>query len=142
MAGSLNKVQLIGNICKTPEIRSTGGGVKIANFTLATNESWRDKDGNKKDKTEFHRVVIFGKIAEIVEKYVDTGSKLYIEGALQTRKWTDKDGNDKYSTEIVLQGFNGTLTMLDGKSESAPKKMENAETQSFVDNQLDDTIPF
>ena len=143
MSGSLNKVQLIGNITKTPEIRSTNDGTKIANFTLATNESYKNKEGVKVEKAEFHRIVIFGKIAEIVEKYTDTGSKLYIEGRLQTRKWTDKNGVDKYSTEIVLQGFGGTLTMLDGKGDAAPerKPMENAATEAFVDS-LDDEIPF
>lgn len=116
MAGSVNKVILVGNVGKDPEIRRTQDGRPIANLSLATSESWRDKaTGEKKEKTEWHRVVIFSEpLCKIVEQYVKKGAKLYIEGALQTRKWTDKDGAEKYSTEVVLQGFNGSLTMLDG----------------------------
>ncbi len=116
MAGSVNKVILVGNVGKDPEIRRTQDGRPIANLSIATSESWRDKaTGEKKEKTEWHRVVIFSEpLCKIVEQYVKKGAKLYIEGALQTRKWTDKDGAEKYSTEVVLQGFNGSLTMLDG----------------------------
>lgn len=118
MAGSVNKVILVGNVGKDPEIRRTNDGRPIANISLATSESWRDKaTGERKEKTEWHRVVIFSEpLCKIVEQYVKKGSKLYIEGSLQTRKWTDKDGQEKYSTEVVLQGFNGSLTMLDGAS--------------------------
>ena len=118
MAGSVNKVILVGNVGKDPEIRRTQDGRPIANLSLATSESWRDKaTGEKKEKTEWHRVVIFNEnLCKVVEQYVKKGSKLYIEGALQTRKWTDQSGAEKYSTEIVLQGFNGSLTMLDGAS--------------------------
>ena len=117
MAGSVNKVILIGNLGRDPEIRHTQSGSKIANLSLATSDSWKDKNtGERREKTEWHRVVIFSEgLANIAEKYLKKGSKVYIEGALQTRKWTDKDGVDKYSTEVVLQGFNSTLTMLDGR---------------------------
>jgi single-strand DNA-binding protein len=116
MAGSINKVILVGNLGRDPEIRSTNDGTRIANLALATSESWRDRNsGERKERTEWHRVVIFNeRLVEVVEKYVKKGSKLYIEGALQTRKWTDNAGVEKYSTEIVLQRFRGELTMLDG----------------------------
>jgi single-strand DNA-binding protein len=117
MAGSVNKVILVGNVGKDPEIRRTQDGRPIANLSIATSESWRDKSsGEKKEKTEWHRVVVFSEpLCKVIEQYVKKGAKLYIEGALQTRKWTDKDGVEKYSTEVVLQGFNGTMTMLDGR---------------------------
>lgn len=117
MAGSVNKVILIGNLGADPEIRRTQDGKAIANLRLATTESWRDRNsGERKEKTEWHRVVIFSEpLVKVVEQYVKKGSKLYIEGALQTRKWTDQQGAEKYSTEIVLQGFNSVLTMLDGR---------------------------
>ena len=116
MAGSVNKVILVGNVGKDPEIRRTQDGRPIANLSLATSETWRDKaTGERKEKTEWHRVVIFSEpLCKVVEQYVKKGSKLYVEGALQTRKWTDNSGVEKYSTEVVLQGFNGSLTMLDG----------------------------
>lgn len=118
MAGSVNKVILIGNLGRDPEVRTTQSGSKVASLSLATSENWRDKDsGQRKEKTEWHRVVIFGQLADIAEKYLTKGSKVYVCGQLQTRKWTDKDGADKYTTEVVLQGFNSELTMLDGKSE-------------------------
>ena len=118
MAGSVNKVILIGNLGKDPEIRRTQDGRPIANLTVATSETWRDKGtGERKEKTEWHRVVIFNEgLCKIVEQYLKKGSKVYLEGALQTRKWQDKDGQDRYSTEVVLQGFNGNLTMLDGRA--------------------------
>jgi len=116
MAGSVNKVILVGNLGRDPEIRSTNDGTRIANLALATSENWRDRNsGERKERTEWHRVVIFNeRLVEIVEKYVKKGSKLYIEGALQTRKWTDNQGQERYSTEVVLQRFRGELTMLDG----------------------------
>jgi single-strand DNA-binding protein len=116
MAGSVTKVILVGNVGKDPEIRRPQDGRPRATPSLATSETWRDKaTGERKEKTEWHRVVIFSEpLCKIVEQYVKKGSKLYIEGALQTRKWTDQSGAEKYSTEVVLQGFNGTLTMLDG----------------------------
>ena len=118
MAGSVNKVILVGNLGKDPEIRRTQDGRPIANLSIATSETWRDKDtGERKEKTEWHRVVIFSEpLCKIVEQYLKKGAKVYIEGALQTRKWTDQSGVEKYSTEVVLQGFNSTLTMLDGRS--------------------------
>jgi single-strand DNA-binding protein len=118
MAGSVNKVILVGNLGKDPEIRRTQDGRPIANLSIATSETWRDKGtGERKEKTEWHRVVIFSEpLCKIVEQYLKKGAKVYIEGALQTRKWTDQQGVEKYSTEVVLQGFNSTLTMLDGRS--------------------------
>ena len=115
MAGSVNKVILVGNLGKDPEIRRTQDGRPIANLSVATSESWRDKTtGERKEKTEWHRVVVFNEgLCKIIEQYLKKGSKVYLEGALQTRKWQDKDGHDKYSTEVVLQGFNSQLTMLD-----------------------------
>ena len=118
MAGSVNKVILVGNLGKDPEIRRTQDGRPIANLSVATSESWRDKaTGERKEKTEWHRVVIFNEgLAKVAEQYLKKGSKVYLEGQLQTRKWTDQQGVEKYSTEVVLQGFNSTLTMLDGRS--------------------------
>ena len=118
MAGSVNKVILIGNLGADPEIRRTNDGRPIANLRVATSESWKDKaTGERKERTEWHRVVIFNeRLVEIAEKYLRKGSKIYVEGALQTRKWTDNAGVEKYSTEVVLQRFRGELTMLDGAS--------------------------
>src|SRR4051812_50136512 len=111
MAGSVNKVILVGNLGKDPEVRRLQNGNPIVNLSVATSENWRDKaTGEKKEKTEWHRVVIFNKnLADVAEKYLRKGAKVYLEGALQTRKWTDKDGHEKYPTEVVLQNFNGTL---------------------------------
>lgn len=119
MAGSVNKVILVGNLGRDPEIRYAQNGNKIANFSIATSESWRDKSsGERREKTEWHRIVVFSEgLCNIVERYLKKGSKVYIEGALQTRKWTGNDGVEKYTTEVVLQGFNSTLTMLDGRGE-------------------------
>src|ERR1700733_2574984 len=118
MAGSVNKVILVGNLGKDPEIRRTQDGRPIANLSVATSESWRDKaTGERKEKTEWHRVVIFNEgLCKIAEQYLKKGAKVYLEGQLQTRKWTDASGVEKYSTEVVLQGFNSALTMLDGRS--------------------------
>jgi len=118
MAGSVNKVILVGNLGKDPEIRRTQDGRPIANLSVATSESWRDKaTGERKEKTEWHRVVIFSEgLCRIAEQYLKKGSKVYLEGQLQTRKWTDKDNIERYSTEVVLQGFNSSLNMLDGRS--------------------------
>ncbi len=121
MAGSVNKVILVGNLGADPEIRRTQDGRPIANLRLATSESWRDKNtGERREKTEWHRIVVFNEgLCKVIEQYVKKGAKLYIEGALQTRKWTDQSGVEKYSTEVVLQGFNSVLTMLDGKGGGA-----------------------
>src|SRR5437868_3601534 len=115
MAGSVNKVILVGNLGADPEVRRTQDGRPIVNLRVATSESWRDKaTGERKEKTEWHRVVIFSEgLAKVAEQYLKKGAKVYLEGALQTRKWQDKDGQDRYSTEVVLQGFNAQLTMLD-----------------------------
>ncbi len=118
MAGSINKVILVGNLGADPEIRRTQDGRPIANLRIATSESWRDKSsGERRERTEWHRVVIFNEgLCKIAEQYLRKGSKVYLEGQLQTRKWQDQSGQDRYSTEVVLQGFNGNLTMLDGRS--------------------------
>ncbi len=126
MAGSVNKVILVGNLGRDPEIRSTQDGREIANLAIATSESWKDRNtGERKEKTEWHRVVIFNEgLVNVVKNYVKKGSKVYIEGQLQTRKWTDQSGQEKYSTEVVLQGFGGTLTMLDGKRDGGDTASE------------------
>lgn len=118
---SVNKVILVGNLGRDPEIRATQDGTKIANLSVATSENWKDKNsGERKEKTEWHRVVIFNdRLSDVAEKYLKKGSKVYLEGQLQTRKWTDQAGVEKYSTEIVLQRFKGELTMLDGRSGEA-----------------------
>lgn len=117
MAGSVNKVILVGNLGRDPEVRSTQDGTKVANLSLATSETWRDRNtGERRERTEWHRVVIFNeRLAEVAEKYLRKGSKIYVEGQLQTRKWTDQNGQDRYSTEVVLQRFRGELTMLDSR---------------------------
>ncbi|TDQ80909.1 single-strand binding protein [Dongia mobilis] len=119
MAGSVNKVILVGNLGRDPEIRSTQDGTKVANLSVATSESWRDKNsGERREKTEWHRVVIFNeRLVDVAERFLKKGSKIYLEGQLQTRKWTDQSGAEKYTTEVVLQRFRGELTMLDGKGE-------------------------
>ena len=119
MAGSVNKVILVGNLGKDPEIRSFQNGGKVANFSIATSESWKDKNtGEKREKTDWHNVAIFNEgLVRVAEQYLRKGSKVYIEGQLQTRKWTDQSGADKYTTEVVLQNYNGTLVMLDGRSD-------------------------
>ncbi len=118
MAGSVNKVILVGNLGRDPEVRTTQDNLKIVNLSLATSETWRDRNsGERRERTEWHRVVIFNeRLADVAEKYLRKGSKIYVEGALQTRKWTDQNGQDRYSTEVVLQRFRGELTMLDGRS--------------------------
>lgn len=157
MAGSVNKVILVGNLGADPEIRRTNDGRPIANLRVATSESWKDKaTGERREKTEWHRVVIFNEgLCRIAEQYLKKGSKLYIEGQLQTRKWQDKDGQDRYSTEVVLQGFNSQLTMLDGRGGSAGLSDEGdsdfgssgpiskpRSVSSNKRNELDDDIPF
>ncbi len=120
MAGSVNKVILVGNLGRDPEIRSLQDGNRVANLSLATSDTWRDKStGERRERTEWHRVVIFDeKLCEVAEKYLRKGSKIYIEGQIQTRKWQDQSGQDKYSTEVVLNRFRGTLTMLDSRRDS------------------------
>lgn len=150
MAGSINKVILIGNLGKDPEVRKTQDGKSIVNFSVATSETWKDRNtGERREKTEWHRVVVFNEgLARIAEQYLRKGSKVYIEGQLQTRKWTDQSGQEKYTTEVVLQGFNSALTMLDGRRDGgasefggggARDSMPASGGQSF---ELDDEIPF
>lgn len=114
MSGSLNKVLLIGRLGRDPEIRSMSSGDKVANLSLATSSTWKDGSGQKQERTEWHRVVMFGKLADICERYLQKGSQIYVEGALRTRKWTDQSGNDRYSTEVVVSGYEGRMTMLGG----------------------------
>jgi len=147
MAGSVNKVILVGNLGRDPEIRSMPNGDRIANLSIATSETWRDKSsGERKEKTEWHRVVIFNdNIVKVVENYVKKGSTVYIEGALQTRKWTDQQGVEKYSTEIVVSRFKGELTMLGGKPEGASRADDTQSNQSTSRQDsydLNDDIPF
>jgi single-strand DNA-binding protein len=151
MAGSVNKVILVGNLGKDPEVRRMTSGEPVVNLSVATSESWRDKaSGEKKEKTEWHRVVIFNEnLAKVAEQYLRKGAKVYLEGALQTRKWQDKDGQDKYSTEIVLNRFNGTMVMLDGRSgggeagHSGGGRVGASEAPaSFQRDEMDDEIPF
>ncbi len=150
MAGSLNKVMLIGNLGRDPEVRRTNAGDPIVNLNIATSESWRDKgSGERKERTEWHRVVIFNEnLAKVAEQYLRKGSKIYLEGQLQTRKWTDKDGAEKYTTEIVLQRFRGELVMLDGRGEggggsgSRGGGSSSEPPASFDRNEMDDEIPF
>jgi single-strand DNA-binding protein len=162
MAGSVNKVILVGNLGRDPEIRSTQDGTRVANLSVATSESWRDKNsGERRERTEWHRVVVFNdRIVDVCEKYLKKGSKVYIEGALQTRKWTDQSGQEKYTTEVVLQKFRGELTMLDGRAGSGGAGAEDEGAGGFSDTgsgapgrmgrapagagggDLDDDIPF
>ena len=152
MAGSLNKVMLIGNLGGDPVIRETQDGKRLAQLSLATSESWKDKaSGEKKEKTSWHRIVIFNDgLAGVVENYVKKGSKIFVEGQLQTRKFTDQDGNEKYTTEVVLGNYNGTLTMLDsrgGNTESmgaidSDVNQDMASSQTPADLDIDDEIPF
>ena len=149
MAGSVNKVILIGNLGADPEIRRTQDGRPVANLRIATSDSWKDKTtGERKEKTEWHRVVIFNpNLADVAEKYLRKGSKVYLEGQLATRKWTDKDGAEKYSTEIVLNRFRGELVLLDARGEGAGggARINNgggAEMHSFERNDMEDEIPF
>lgn len=145
MAGSLNKVTLIGNLGRDPEIRTTNDGKEIANFSIATSETWKDKmTGEKKDKTEWHRIVCFSEgLVRVIKNYVKKGTKLYIEGQLQTRKWVDNDNQEKYTTEVVLQNFNSTLILLDYRGEAAPNQPSSQNNNPTFDNSdLDDEIPF
>ena len=145
MAGSLNKVTLIGNLGRDPEIRTTNDGKEIANFSIATSETWKDKmTGEKKDKTEWHRIVCFSEgLVRVIKNYVKKGTKLYIEGQLQTRKWVDNDNQEKYTTEVVLQNFNSTLILLDSRGEAATNQPSSQNNNPTFDNSdLDDEIPF
>ena len=159
MAGSVNKVILVGNLGNEPEVRNLPSGGKVVNLSVATSESWRDRNsGERKERTEWHRVVIFSEgLAKVAEQYLHKGSKVYIEGQLQTRKWQDQSGADKYSTEVVLQGFNSNLTMLDGRGDNAggdsvgfsgpptgrsEGRRPAASAPAFEAGGMDDDIPF
>jgi single-strand DNA-binding protein len=152
MAGSVNKVILVGNLGRDPETRRMTSGDPMVTLSLATSESWRDKQsGERKEKTEWHRVVIFNpNLADVAEKYLRKGSKIYLEGQLQTRKYTDKDGNEKYSTEVVLQRFRGDLVMLDSRGEGGGQGATGGSRgsgapdapASFERSEMDDEIPF
>lgn len=159
MAGSVNKVILIGNLGADPEIRSLGSGDRVANLRIATSETWRDRNsGERKEKTEWHRVVVFNEnIVKVCENYLRKGAKVYIEGAIQTRKWTDQAGVEKYSTEVVINKFKGELTMLDGRGEGAgaddsggygggfssgPRNGGGSRPSEDFSASLDDEIPF
>jgi len=150
MAGSVNKVILVGNLGKDPEVRRMTSGEPVVNLSVATSESWRDKaSGERKERTEWHRVVIFNEnLAKVAEQYLRKGSKVYLEGQLSTRKWTDKDGAEKYSTEVVLNRFRGELVMLDGRGEGGGGGMSrsggSSEAPASFDrsSDMDDEIPF
>ena len=150
MAGSVNKVILVGNLGREPEARAMQNGGKVVTFSLATNESWRDKATNeRRDKTEWHRVVIFNQnLRDIAEKYLQKGSKVYLEGQLQTRKYTDQSGQEKYTTEVVLQAFGSTLTLLDSRRDGPSSEYDSPATDTSLPSDdttaagLDDDIPF
>ena len=158
MVGSVNKAILLGNLGKDPEIRIMQSGKKMATFSIATSKRWKDKETQEQmDKTSWHNVVVFGDgLVDIVEKYVKKGSKIYVEGELQTRKWQDQNGNDRYTTEVILQGFNSNLTLLDsgGSTNQQTNTIENksdtnegSETADSITNnkesdELEDDIPF
>ena len=154
MVGSVNKVILLGNLGRDPEIRSLQTGNKMATFSVATSKRWKDKSTQEqKDKTSWHNIVIFGEgLVNIVEKYVKKGSKIYCEGELQTRKWVDQDGNDRYTTEVILQGYNSNLTLLDSRnnnledqsndSSESPDSTDSIQSKNLNTSDTDDDIPF
>lgn len=158
MAGSVNKVILVGNLGRDPEVRHTQDGTKIVHLSVATSESWKDRTtGERRDRTEWHRVVLFNeRLGEVAEKYLKKGSKLYLEGQLQTRKWTDQSGVEKYTTEVVIQRFRGELTLLDSRNENMARESLETGSQSYDPGpptfesssalpratDLDDEIPF
>lgn len=145
---SLNKVQIIGNLGRDPEVRHTQDGKPIVNLSVATSESWKDRNtGERKERSEWHRVVIFNEgLAKIAEQYLKKGSTVYLEGQLQTRKWTDKDGAEKYCTEVILQNYRGELVMLGGKRDGdageSAEEFKAAVRKTFADPGLDDEVPF
>ncbi len=153
MSGSLNKVMLLGNLGRDPEIRSMQNGDKVANLRIATSERWRDKTGETQERTEWHSVVLFGKVSEIAEQYLKKGSKILIEGQLRTRKWQDQTGADRYSTEVVVSGFNGRMIMLDSRSNGQQENLNNeaqwsnpmegnSDVPKASSDVFDDEIPF
>jgi len=142
MAGSANRVILVGNLGNDPDIRTFSSGDKVANISVATSERWKDKNsGERSEKTEWHRVSVFGNLADICEQYLKKGSKVYIEGKLETRSW-EQDGQKKYATEVIVRGFGGTLTMLDSRGDSQPAPQQE-QTAPVAENQpTEDEIPF
>ena len=141
MSGSVNKVILLGNLGRDPEIRSMQSGKKMASFSIATSKRWKDRNTQEqKENTSWHNIVVFNEgLVDVIEKYIKKGSKIYVEGELSTRKYQDKDGNDKYTTEVVLQGYNSTLTMLDSRN-SGSASIEEAPISSSLDSKLEDTL--
>ncbi len=147
MAGSVNKVILVGNLGRDPEIRNTSDGLKVASFSIATSETWKDKQsGERKDRTEWHRIAIFNeRLADVAEKYLRKGSKVYVEGSLQTRKWTDTNNVERYTTEVVISRFRGELTMLDGRSSGGDNNFESDHGGGALPShfdELNDEVPF
>jgi single-strand DNA-binding protein len=156
MAGSVNKVIIVGNLGRDPEVRHTQDGLKIVHLAVATSDRWRDRNsGENRERTEWHRVVIFNeRLGEVAEKYLSKGRSVYLEGSLQTRKWTDQSGQERYTTEVVLQGFNSQLTMLDGRRDGEgasgggggdfgrSKPLASSGGGSSFNKELDDEIPF
>lgn len=145
MATSINKVTLIGNVGRDPEIRTTQDGKEIASLTLATSETWKDRNsGERKERTEWHRVVVFSEgLVNVIKNYVKKGNKLYIEGSLHTRKWVDNQGAERYTTEIVLQNFSSTLFIIDGNKNSHETSSNESSTGSnYLAEEIDDEIPF
>lgn len=146
MAGSINKVILVGNLGRDPELRQTQDGMKIANFSIATSESWKDKStGERRDKTEWHRIVVMNdRLSEIVEKYVKKGSKVYVEGQLQTRKWTDQSGMERYTTEVVIGRYKGELHLLDSRNSNdmGDHSSDHYNDAPSISDNIDDDVPF
>ena len=150
MAGSVNKVILIGNLGRDPEVRTFQNGGKVCNFSIATSETWKDRNsGERQERTNWHNIVIFNEnLAQIAEQYLRKGSKVYVEGQLETRKWQDQAGNDRYTTEVVLRNFRGELTLLDGRSEnnnsnfSETASIDDESSDKVLTNDIDDEIPF
>lgn len=140
----VNKAIIVGRLGNDPELKFGPSGDAIANLSVATSDTWKDKNtGEKKEKTEWHRISMFGKTAELAGKYLQKGSQVYLEGKLQTRKWTDKEGQDKYTTEIVVSGFDGKMQFLDAKGTSAPKqKAQSKQKSPSMTNDFDDDVPF
>ncbi|MBP9752548.1 MAG: single-stranded DNA-binding protein [Proteobacteria bacterium] len=144
MAGSINKVIIIGNLGRDPEIRQAQDGFKIANFSVATSESWKDKmTGERKERTEWHRIAVMNEnLVDVVDKYIKKGTKVYVEGQLQTRKWTDQSGQERYTTEIVLGRYRGELMILDNKTSNMNDGSSNSDYMPSVSENIDDDVPF
>ena len=150
MAGSVNKVILIGNLGRDPEVRTFQNGGKVCNFSIATSETWKDRNsGERQERTNWHNIAIFNEnLAQIAEQYLQKGSKVYVEGQLETRKWQDQAGNDRYTTEVVLRNFRGELTLLDGRNEnnnsnfSETASIDDESSDKVLTNDIDDEIPF